>query len=250
MNTLKTHLDAMAAKFNVPAFIESDPVQFPHMFSRKPDIEIAALLAAVIAWGGRAQILKSCRRMLCDIMEGSPAAFVTDGHWQKINPAQNIHRTFFGRDLMYICKGLQGIYSNGGSLEDLWAGTPNVWEGIENLRQTLCRANGCYSKHIPNPLKSACKRLNMMLRWLCRRDGIVDLGIWQAVDPSLLMIPLDVHSARTARSLHIIERRQNDRTAVELLTAALREFCPSDPAKYDFALFGKSVNALPEPQDV
>ena len=120
--------------------------------------------------------------------------------------------------------------------------------GIEAFRSVLMHANnGETTRHISNPISekgrpaSACKRLNMMLRWLCRNDGIVDLGIWRNISPKMLMIPLDVHVARISRELGLLQRKQNDRKSVEQLTAQLRELSPDDPVKYDFALFGIGV---------
>ena len=131
-----------------------------------------------------------------------------------------------------------------GSMEPLFSGC-STWEGIENMRSEFAAVNsGASTRHISNPLHakgkpaSACKRMHMMLRWLCRKDGIVDLGIWDSIHPSQLMIPLDVHVARTARLLGLVKRKQNDRNTVEELTAKLREFSPDDPVRYDFALFG------------
>ena len=121
--------------------------------------------------------------------------------------------------------------------------------GLHGTRPLLIEANeGSATRHISNPVAtkghpaSACKRLHMMLRWLVRRDGIVDLGIWQNISPAKLMIPLDVHVARISRGLGLLQRKQNDRRSVEELTAALRTFSPDDPVKYDFALFGAGVD--------
>ena len=246
-------LNEKADKYNVKRFIESDPVQFPHSFTERHDVEIAALLASVVAWGNRRMIINSCNRMFRDIMQGEPYEFVMRGAWQQANDKMNIHRTFFMRDLKYICRGLQHIYSGYDSMESIFA-TENIWDGIAAFRSHLAEANGGEAtRHISNPIDtkghpaSACKRLHMMLRWLCRQDGIVDLGIWKNITPARLMIPLDVHVARISRSLGLLQRKQNDRKSVEQLTAELRKFSPDDPVKYDFALFGigveeKSVN--------
>jgi uncharacterized protein (TIGR02757 family) len=238
MSSIKNYLDNMAARFNSTEFIASDPVQFPLLFSQKEDIEIAALLAASIAWGSRAQIVKNCRRMLFDIMQGEPHAYIMRQSWRSIDPNMNIHRTFFGRDLIYFCKGLEAIYEHDGGLESMFAGKESMWEGIAAMQEAFFKANGTYSKHISNPQKSACKRLHMMLRWLCRSDGIVDLGLWHGISAAMLMIPLDTHVGHVARELGLLERKANDRLSVELLTQKLREYCPQDPIKYDFALFG------------
>jgi uncharacterized protein (TIGR02757 family) len=244
MEKLKALLDEKVAQYNCPSFIENDPVSFPRSFSRREDIEIAALLASVIAWGNRKMILASGNRMLHGIMGSAPYDYVMGGEWEQLDDRLNIHRTFFAADFKYICRGLKNIYSRYGTMEMLFVGC-SVWEGIENLRRELAAANGgATTRHISNPVPgkgkpaSACKRLHMMLRWLCRKDGIVDIGIWENVAPSGLMIPVDVHVARTARMLGLVGRKQNDRKTVEEITAKLRMLSPDDPVKYDFALFG------------
>lgn len=247
MERLKLLLDEKVAQYNCKEFIKDDPIQFPHSFSDKRDIEIAALLASVIAWGNRKMIISSGQKMLFNIMEGRPYDYIMNDKFRSLCGSDNIHRTFFVRDFVYLCNGLQNIYKKYGSMEPLFAKC-DVWEGIATLRSELSLANsGAATKHISNPVAtkgrpaSACKRLHMMLRWLCRCDGIVDLGIWKDVSPAKLMIPLDVHVARTGRRLGLITRAQNDRKTVEELTAQLRNFSADDPVRYDFALFGVGV---------
>ena len=244
MEHLRTVLDDKFTHYNCKEFIKNDPVSFPHSFTRREDVEIAALLASVIAWGNRKMILSSGRKMFCDIMHSAPYDYVMSGEWEELDDRLNIHRTFFACDFKYICRGLRSIFSKYGTMEALFIGC-SVWNGIENLRCAMAEANGgAVTRHISNPVAqkgkpaSACKRMHMMLRWLCRKDGVVDLGIWQGVSQAELMIPLDVHVARTARSLGIVTRKQNDRKTVEELTAQLRKLSPDDPVKYDFALFG------------
>lgn len=244
MEHLRAVLDEKLATYNCKEFIKNDPVSFPHSFTRREDVEIAALLASIIAWGNRKMILASGRKMFHDIMHSTPYDYVMSGEWEQLDDSLNIHRTFFARDFKYICRGLRSIYVKHGTMERLFLDC-TVWEGIENLRSEMAAANGgTMTRHLSNPVAqkgkpaSACKRLHMMLRWLCRKDGVVDLGIWDAVSPAGLMIPLDVHVARTARLLGIITRKQNDRKTVEELTAQLRSLSPDDPVKYDFALFG------------
>ena len=244
MEHLRAVLDEKAVCYNCKDFIKNDPVSFPHSFTRREDVEIAALLASIIAWGNRRMILSSGKKMFCDIMHSAPYEYVMAGEWEHLDDSLNIHRTFFARDFKYICRGLKAIYKKYGTMERLFQGC-TVWDGIDNLRGEMAMANGgAGTRHISNPTAqkgkpaSACKRMHMMLRWLCRKDGIVDLGIWDSVPTSGLMIPLDVHVARTARLLGIITRKQNDRRTVEELTAQLRELSPDDPVKYDFALFG------------
>lgn len=244
MEHLRAVLDEKFAHYNCKDFIKNDPVSFPHSFTRREDVEIAALLASTIAWGNRKMILSSGRKMFFDIMHSAPYDYVMSGEWEQLDDRLNIHRTFFASDFKYICRGLRSIFSQYGTLESLFLGC-SVWEGIENLRREMALANGgATTRHISNPVAqkgkpaSACKRLHMMLRWLCRKDGVVDLGIWQGISQAELMIPLDVHVARTARLLGIVTRKQNDRRTVEELTAQLRKLSPDDPVKYDFALFG------------
>lgn len=247
---LKITLESLVARYNTTAFMDNDPVLFPRCFlgKSKQDIEIAAFLASTIAWGNRKQIMNGCRKMFFDIMDGKPYDFVMQDKWKQINPDCNIHRTFFGRDLAYMCRGLQYAYWLGGSYDTLEyifiERAFDVWNGFVLLREIFHDANNGYSKHISDPTPnrhkggSACKRLNLMLRWLCRQDGIVDLGIWHDLTPDKLMMPLDVHVARVGRELGLITRQGNDRKTVEELTRNLAVFDPKDPCKYDFALFG------------
>jgi uncharacterized protein (TIGR02757 family) len=224
-------------------------VRFPHRFSRREDREIAAFLAAAIAWGRRDLILRSAERLF-SLLGPSPFAFVMAGNYRRLREG-SIHRTFFEGDLRYFCRGFRRCYERYGSLEALFmtgldsagsAGEPEpIREALALFRDTMAAGNGgLYTKHIADPRSaSACKRLNLSLRWLVRREGPVDLGLWRGISPALLHIPLDLHVGRVARSLGLLDpaRKANDRKAVLLLTERLREFCPEDPARYDLALF-------------
>jgi uncharacterized protein (TIGR02757 family) len=240
-NSLKQELDLWYEKACAKDFIPKDPVQFPRRFSKREDIEIAAILSATIAWGRRDLILRSAEKMFA-ITGKSPFNFVMSGEYKKLKN-KNIHRTFFESDLKYFCKGFEYCYAKYGNLEKLFTDN-STWEGIALFREEMARANnGRYSKHISNPGEtngSACKRLNLALRWLAR-GGPVDLALWKSLKPSALYIPLDVHVARTARKLGLLRRKSNDKKAVIELTEKLREFCPEDPVKYDFALFGIGI---------
>ena len=252
LEPVKELLDALAYRYNTEDFVADDPVQFARRFSDQRDAEIASLLVSSIAWGKRSMILRNADRMLA-ILENEPYHFVIEGDIEAISEA-NIHRTFFGRHLRHYLRALRMLYSKYGSLENYAAaiGAPSdefpAWKIAEGLNSLLCSANAAYPLDGPNrciPAKadtSALKRLNMALRWLVRDDGIVDLGMWKALRPSQLYIPLDVHSGNTARALGLLDRRQNDRRAVVELTSRLREFNADDPTLYDFALFGAGVN--------
>ena len=248
----KKELNRLYRKINKPDFIPRDPVQFPHRYKNKPDREIAAFLAAAIAWGRRDLILKSAERMFA-LMEEGPYLFVMEGAYRKLlcgeTRGNSVHRTFFERDLLYYCRGLKACYTEFGSLEALFASADCIWDGIDLFRETMTGGNGgLFSKHVANPgANSACKRINLALRWLVRREGPVDLGLWDKISPSSLYIPLDLHVGQTARRLGLLDanRKANDKKAVIVLTEKLREFCPADPVKYDLALFGYSLAAPP-----
>lgn len=249
-NNLKERLDRLATKYNSPEFFTRDPVSFPTRYSDKRDIEISALVTSIIAWGRRDMILRDAERIHA-IMEHEPYHFVTEGDIEAIGEG-NLHRTFFGRHLRYLLRGLREIYGRYGSLEDLAAAEcvqkkeAPAWELAAIINKILDDANaGAHnpligpSRCLPSkPETSALKRFNMMLRWLVRNDGKVDLGVWDVLKPSQLYIPLDVHSGRTGRALGLLTRTADDRRAAEELTASLRRLRPDDPTFYDFALFG------------
>lgn len=243
---LRELLDSEARRINSEAFISDDPIQFPRRFSSLPDIEITALLCATLAWGNRRMICRDCEKLLT-LMDNQPYAYVIDEGYLDLDPDINIHRTFFGRNLRHYLRGLRAIYTRHGSLNDfaraIGAGEVEApaWRLAEGLNAELSAANsGCTdSRCLPvNTSTTALKRLNMALRWLVRRDGIVDLGVWDTITPAQLRIPLDVHVGDVSRELGLLCRRSNDRKAVEELTGHLRAFNPDDPTLYDFALFG------------
>ncbi|MDR0321674.1 MAG: TIGR02757 family protein [Treponema sp.] len=250
---LARKLDQLYERTCTKDFIADDPVQFPRRYTKREDIEIAAFLSATIAWGRRDMILRSSEKMFA-LMGSSPYNYIISGNYKNLKN-KNVHRTFFEGDLKYFCRGLKHCYEKYGNLEKLFAvandTSQDVWKGFYLFREEIAKANGGdYSIHIANPGAegengSACKKLNLALRWLVRK-GPVDLNLWKSIKPSALYIPLDVHVARTARKLGLLERKSNDRKAVTALTCKLREFCPEDPVKYDFALFSAGVEGLLE----
>lgn len=231
--SLKELLDELTATYNVPAFIETDPIQFPRSYSRLQDIEISALLTSVITWGKRELILRDAEKMHC-IMRYAPYDYIMSGDWNALKDSdKNIHRTFFERDMWNICSGLYHYYKENDSLENLFLTEDGVLSGLNGLS---CLAS---SRHISSPLtKSPCKRSNLMLRWLVRNDGIVDMGVWKRLSPSQLIIPLDLHVGRVSRLIWNDLPKTDRLKSALAITNHLAELCPEDPCKYDFALFG------------
>ncbi|MDE6165612.1 MAG: TIGR02757 family protein [Muribaculaceae bacterium] len=239
-------LESEAARINSPEFIADDPVQFPRRYASQADAEIVSLLASHMAWGNRKMICRDVERLLAE-MGPEPSAWLRDGAFEEIPDERNIHRTFFGRNLKHLLRGLESIYAAYTTL-DAFAATLGLkgrecapWLLAEALNARIAEANGgrCDSRCLPlNLTTTALKRLNMALRWLVRRDGIVDMGLWTSLSPADLYIPLDVHVGDTARSLGLTSRKANDRRTTIEITEALRELCPDDPARFDYALFG------------
>ena len=241
LNELKEFLDFKAEQYENPSFLEHDPIQLPHKFSRKEDIEIIGFLMATIAWGNRKSIINSGHKLM-EIMGNSPHDFIME--YTKKKPFHFVHRTFNTDDLDFFFRSLHHIYKSS-NLERAFCGgdqNKNVKSAINQFRteflsiEHLSRSD----KHVSNPhTQSACKRLIMYLRWMIRdsKKG-VDFGIWKGMPPSELYIPLDVHTGNIARKLGMLKRKQNDWATNEELIEILRNFDPIDPAKYDFALFG------------
>ena len=244
---LQILLEYKAELYNRPSFIEPDPVSIPHLFQRKEDIEIAGFLSATIAWGNRKSIVAHGRQLM-KLMNDAPFDFLCQAKPADFRPfLKFVHRTFNGDDCLYFITSLQNIYKEYGSMEPLFASMNEhgVAHAISRFRSVFLSTEHLHrsEKHIANPQSgSAAKRINMFLRWMVRRDDCgVDFGVWQSIDPAMLICPLDVHVGRIARELGLIQRRQNDWKAALELTEALRMFDPSDPVKYDFALFGMGV---------
>ncbi len=245
---LKIFLDQKAELYNQKKFIATDPISIPHLFQKKQDIEIAGFLVATFAWGNRISILKN-GKLLMQLLDNQPFDFVMNHEESDLKNLENfVHRTFNGEDLIYFIRSLKNIYNNHNGLESIFqknATSKSVLPGIEALNKVFFELphQKRTEKHISNPAKkSACKRLNMFLRWMVRNDNKgVDFGIWKNVPQSSLSCPLDVHSGRVARKLNLLKRKQNDLKALNELDKNLRTFDPADPVKYDFALFGLGV---------
>ncbi|APY00022.1 TIGR02757 family protein [Lacinutrix venerupis] len=245
---LKEFLDAKVEQYNRPDFITSDPIQIPHRFSKKEDIEIAGFLSATIAWGNRKSIINNANRMM-QLLDNSPYDFIINHQEQDLEKLEPfVHRTFNGLDFITFIKSLKHIYKNHNGLEAIFAThaeNDSLQKAIHFFKQSFFEIEHLQrtQKHVSDPLKnSAAKRINMFLRWMVRNDNTgVDFGIWKTLSPSQLSCPLDVHSGNVARKLGLLQRKKNDGKALTELDNALRKMDKNDPVKYDFALFGLGV---------
>jgi len=245
---LKSFLDEKVMAYNTPKFLESDPIQIPHNFSKKEDIEISAFLTATIAWGNRKSIINNGHKLM-SLMDQSPFEFIMGHTEDDLTSVQDfVHRTFNGLDLSYFIQSLQNIYKNHNGLEGIFT----KYQDKDSLQPAISKFKEVFfelphetrtTKHVSDPLKgSAAKRINMFLRWMVRDANTnVDFGLWKQISPSKLSCPLDVHSGNVARKLKLLRRKQNDAKALAELDKNLRKLDPLDPVKYDFALFGLGV---------
>ena len=241
-------LNHKSSQYNNTNFIETDPIQIPHLFNKKEDIEISGFLTSVISWGNRKSIIKNAKKLI-ELLDDSPYDFILNhskSDLNKLNPF--VHRTFNGIDLIQFIKSLNHIYLEHNGLEDIFK--KNIKD--DSLQYAIHKMKKIFfeiphtnrtKKHISDPMRgSAAKRINMFLRWMVRNDLCgVDFGIWKSISPKYLSCPLDVHTGNVARKLGLIERKQNDHKTVLELDKKLREFDVNDPVKYDFALFGLGV---------
>ncbi|MCC8426164.1 TIGR02757 family protein [Mucilaginibacter sp. UR6-11] len=258
IENLKAFLDAKVAQYNRPGFIANDPVSIPHLFTKKQDIEITGFWAATLAWGQRVTIINKCKELIA-LMDGAPYDFIVNHEEVDLKKLLHFkHRTFNDTDTLYFIAFFRWHYENHESLESAFAPANPLKEkpssGEEPIEKYLNHFRQYFfslpdfphrtKKHVSSPSqKSTCKRLNMFLRWMVRKDNCgVDFGIWNDIKPSELIMPCDLHVDRVARQLNLIQRKQTDwQTAIEL-TRRLREFDPNDPVKYDFALFGLGID--------
>ena len=245
---LKDFLDSKVTQYNKPDFIKSDPLQIPHCYSLKEDIEISGFLTATIAWGNRKSIINNAKRLM-ELMDHAPYDFVMQHKSKDLKGLKSfVHRTFNGLDCIQFIESLKHIYTHHNGLEGIfnkYSEKDSLQVAIHHLKQHFFEVEHLQrtQKHISDPLKkSAAKRINMFLRWMIRpNDTKVDFGLWPLLTPSQLSCPLDVHSGNVARKLGILIRSQNDSRALNELDKNLRKLDPTDPVKYDFALFGLGV---------
>ncbi len=237
--------------FNQPNFIQHDPISIPHQFNKKQDIEITGFIAATLAWGQRKTIINKCNELI-ELMDNTPYDFIKNHQDSDLKRFLAFkHRTFNATDTLYFLEFFKDFYTKNGSLEDAFLvglkdNDEDIKAGLENFQNVFFSLEDYpirTRKHVATPARnSSCKRINMFLRWMVRKDNKgVDFGIWDKIKTSQLVCPCDVHVERVARKLGLITRPKPDwQTAVEL-TQNLKQLDPIDPVKYDFALFGLGV---------
>ena len=239
---LKEFLDTKVIQYNNPKFIESDPIQIPHQFSSKEDIEIAGFLTATISWGNRVMIIKNATQMMA-LLDHAPYDFIKNHKEKDLEKLSNfVHRTFNAIDFKQFITSLEHIYANCGGLEEslrIKDGSTNYQTSIHQFKKDFFGVphQKRTQKHVSDPLKnSAAKRIHMFLRWMVRNDKTgVDFGLWPSHQTKNLSCPLDVHSGNVARKLKLLKRKQNDWKALVELDANLRKLDKEDPVKYDLA---------------
>ncbi|MEL6132783.1 MAG: TIGR02757 family protein [Bacteroidota bacterium] len=244
-------LELKYRQYNQPNFIAEDPISIPHQFTQKEDIEISGFLSATIAWGQRKTIINNAHKLM-DMMDRAPFEFVMGASEDELQRVTHfVHRTMNGTDCLHLILGLREVYQNKGGLEAVFnegvsLHDEDVMGGIMSARGAITGRSDFPQrthKHVANPSRgSSAKRINMFLRWMVRQDKQdVDFGIWRTIQPHQLILPLDVHTGNVARKLGLLTRKQNDWKAAKALTDQLKAFCPEDPVKYDFSLFGLGV---------
>ncbi|AZQ64498.1 TIGR02757 family protein [Flammeovirga pectinis] len=244
-------LESSYKKYNQPNFIKDDPICIPHKFTKKEDIEIMGFWASMLAWGQRKTIINKCNELV-NMMDNAPHDFIMNHTEADLKPFLTFkHRTFNDIDTLYFLSFFQRHYQKHASLEDAFLigynkedeSVENALIGFHDYFFNQDDAPQRTKKHIATPArKSACKRINMFLRWMVRQDtNGVDFGIWNTIQTKQLICPLDVHVERVSRKLHLLDRKQSDWKAAVELTNHLKQFDANDPVKYDFALFGLGI---------
>jgi uncharacterized protein (TIGR02757 family) len=245
-NELKQFLDEKYLLYNQLSFVETDPIQVPHSFSSKEDIETSAFLTSMIAWGKRSIIINNAKQLM-KLMDNSPYDFIINAGKEDLKFLESFkHRTFNAVDLEFFILSIRNIYKNHGGLEKAFE------QDVRDMKNSFSEFRKIFfsiehpsrsQKHVPSVDKnSAAKRLNLFLMWMVRHDKVgVHFGLWKNIESSVLKLPLDVHTANVGRKLGMLTRKQNDWQAVEEITSKLTAFDRNDPVKYDFALFGLGV---------
>ena len=248
---VKEILDHYVDKYNTKEFISKDPISLPHAYSKGQDIEIVAFWTAMLSWGQRATIINKSRALF-DMMGNAPHDFIVNHSDSDLKPFLDFkHRTFLADDTLTFIKAMQYIYKSHESMEDVFVNGQSLNDF--DIKLSLVTFHNKFfnfehhtprtKKHVATPERgSTCKRLNMFLRWMVRKDDRgVDFGLWKKIPSSALLIPYDLHVDRVSRRLGLVTRKQIDWSTVIQLTDILSKFDPIDPVKYDFALFGMGI---------
>jgi len=247
----KTDLNSLVKNYETTDFIANDPIQFVHNCKCKRDEEIAGFIASSFAFGNRKAFIK----VLYDIFnccDNDIYNYILNGDFQQLKGTY--YRIYKDSDIIALFEVLHKIYTKESGLEALFESYFIEERGdkydhfLSNIVDIIYKyvppnAGQGFYHMIPNPKKGgAMKRMNMFLRWMVRKSP-VDVGIWNFMKPADLYIPLDVHVARQSRTMGLLTRKSNDYQAVRELTLKLKEFCPDDPIKYDFAMFAFGVES-------
>jgi uncharacterized protein (TIGR02757 family) len=239
----KQRLESFYAKYNHREFVHPDPLEFLYRYQDLEDRELVGMVAAALAYGRVAQIINSVSIVL-DLMGPSPYQFIRRSSAVQLESAFNgfVHRFATGKELSRLLMGINGVLDRYGSLYQAFRGfiCPHHDTVLPSMSR-FCRrideaAGGGIGHLLPMPDRgSACKRMNLFLRWMVRKDT-VDPGGWEDIPAALLIVPLDVHMHRVGQKLGFTTRKQADiRTAMEI-TNGFKQLTPEDPVRYDFVL--------------
>lgn len=249
MTITKNELDKLVEKYETTAFIKDDPVQFIHKYKNKYDIELAGFISATFAYGNRKIFIKKLNELF-NYANNDLTNYIKNGDFKEILTNNFNYRFSDCYEIAEFLKILSKLYNTSNGLSELykygWEKENNIYTMFQvvvdyfyaNASKKLLQN---FSPLIPNPKKNgAMKRMNMYMRWMVRKS-CVDIGLWNFVPKSELLIPLDVHVARLSREMQLLTRKSNDKKAVVELTNKLKIFDSNDPVKYDFAIFGKGI---------
>lgn len=235
----KKQIKAWAEKYETTEFILTDPIQIPHRYTNKNDIEITAFITAWLSYGNRKAFLSVLNNIDSKEFIGEPYQYILSLNWQRFKDSDTcLYRFYKWKDFYAICVHLHQIYSTSVDMENYLYKHNADTELCKSLSQAFDGVKG-----IPHNNSSACKRLNMFLRWMVRQNSPVDFGIWKSFNAECLIIPLDTHVFRVATELGLTKRKVADMKTAKEITNALKVVFPHDPCKGDFALYGFGVNA-------
>lgn len=240
--TVINELKSSAERYETTDFITADPIQFPHRYTDRSDIEVSAFISAWMAYGSRKVFLKVLDRLHRNMdRAGGPYNCILSGAFAKdcTCPGDCLYRFYKQSDYLELCRKLKELYLQHDSIESLFNPSLELKENIYAFCTFFDGMNG-----IPVPgSPSANKRLYMFLRWMVRKNSPVDFGIWDNISPRQLIIPLDTHVYRTAVSLGITSRRNADLKTAAEITSAMAGIWPDDPTRGDFALYGMGIDS-------